>query len=366
MKEIRTPKQIKRTVQRENSVTNRDALLNAAKEEGIEGIELAALMGQAEHESDGFQTLIEHGEGKGKSYSGGGETYYGRGVFQLTHDYNYKKYGNHPEIRQYLNKNYGEDFKLEDHPNAVAIDPELSAKVAIAYWKEEVRPAVEKHANGDFGDTQVISAAINRPAGNTLDPNRSVKKTNKAYEDFDKNKSLESLVAIEDAHHQSMQNRVKGTEDRFNKTRKWAERLGLDPSKVFDKPIIEKDKFQEKIKLPPVPPVPPASTPAPPSSVPTEQTGASLSPEEEPGFLDTAKRYASKAYDTVSDTLFPSAEASPMPMNSEEEIPEFKMPETEEEIPEFKMPDTEPKKEEVFAPPRKETSKLKAGILGGL
>jgi predicted chitinase len=97
----------------------------------------------------------------------------------------------------------------------------------------------------------------------------------------------------------------------------------------------------------------PAQTPTPTSTPAQPQTG----------FLDKVKEYGGKAY----DTLFPSAEASPMPVNNEEEIPEFKMPETVEEIPEFKMPESEPQqREEVFAPPRKEMGKLKAGVLGGL
>jgi predicted chitinase len=255
---------------------NISLLREEAEKEGISGMELAALMGQAAHESGNFSTLREWGRGKGKKYDGGGTTYYGRGVFQLTHKYNYKKYGKIPEIKEYLDSKYGSNFKLENNPDTVATDPVLSAKVAVAYWKKAVRPAVKKYADGNFGDTQVISAAINRPAGNTLDPKRQVKKTNKAIAEHEKNKSLASMKAVDDAYLQK--GKVKGLEDRSNKTREWAERLGVDTSEEFSKPMFQKEQYQEQLKNKMVPSDLP---PAPPSTAPAEQTGASLSPEEE-------------------------------------------------------------------------------------
>lgn len=254
---------------------NISLLREEAEKEGISGMELAALMGQAAHESGNFSTLREWGRGKGKKYDGGGTTYYGRGVFQLTHKYNYRNYGKIPEIKEYLDSKYGSNFKLENNPDTVATDPVLSAKVAVAYWKKAVRPAVKKYADGNFGDTQVISAAINRPAGNTLDPRRQVEKTNKAIAEHQENKSLASMKAVDDAYLQNI--KIKGMEDRVNKTREWAERLGVDPSEQFSKPMFQKEKYQKQLKYK----MAPADLPPKPSPAPTEQTGASLTPEEE-------------------------------------------------------------------------------------
>ncbi|MGI8789151.1 MAG: glycoside hydrolase family 19 protein [Pyrinomonadaceae bacterium] len=65
---------------------------------------LAYMFATAHHETDRkFQAIEEYGKGKGKKYA---PRYYGRGLVQLTWDYNYKKMGqvfkvdllNHPEL----------------------------------------------------------------------------------------------------------------------------------------------------------------------------------------------------------------------------------------------------------------------------
>ncbi len=65
---------------------------------------LAYCLGTAHHETDRkFQAIEEYGKGKGKKYA---PKYYGRGLVQLTWDYNYAKMGkqfkfdllNHPEL----------------------------------------------------------------------------------------------------------------------------------------------------------------------------------------------------------------------------------------------------------------------------
>jgi len=74
---------------------------------------LAYMFATAHHETDRtFQAIEEYGKGKGKPYA----PYYGRGLVQLTWDYNYKKMGDR----------FGVD--LVDHPEK-ALDLDLAVKV---------------------------------------------------------------------------------------------------------------------------------------------------------------------------------------------------------------------------------------------
>ena len=136
-------------------------LLRVAKQEGIEGKELAAFLAQMSHETGQFQFRRELSGGreyygghtgpwtdaKGKTYT---TKYHGRGYIQLTHDYNYKKYGDM----------FGVD--LLNNPD-LAMDGDLAAKIAVAYWKSTVRPRVQRDG-GDYDNVFSHSAAINLPA----------------------------------------------------------------------------------------------------------------------------------------------------------------------------------------------------------
>jgi putative chitinase len=74
---------------------------------------LAYMFATAHHETDRkFQAIEEYGKGKGHSYA----PYYGRGLVQLTWDYNYKKMG----------ERFGVD--LFDHPE-LALDLDLAVKI---------------------------------------------------------------------------------------------------------------------------------------------------------------------------------------------------------------------------------------------
>ena len=134
-------------------------LLRVAKEEGIEGKELAAFLAQLSHETGNFQFRREL-SGGASHYGGGGPwtdakgntypaKYHGRGYIQLTHDYNYKKYGDM----------FGVD--LINNPD-LAMDGELAAKIAVAYWKSTVRPRVAREGGG-WDNVFAHSAAINYP-----------------------------------------------------------------------------------------------------------------------------------------------------------------------------------------------------------
>lgn len=120
------------------------SLRKFAEQQGIRGKELAAFLAQMAHESDNFKARVEYGGGK-DSYSGG-KRYLGRGYTQLTHDYNYKHYG----------KLLGID--LLNKPE-LAERPDVAAKIAIAFWKENVRPMV----GNKWDDVFLHSRAINYP-----------------------------------------------------------------------------------------------------------------------------------------------------------------------------------------------------------
>ena len=134
-------------------------LAKAARAAGFKGKELAAFMAQTSHESDSFNTLREYWgptaaqrgyEGRsdlGNNQPGDGKRFMGRGYIQITGRANYRDFG----------KIVGED--LITNP-ARAEDPNVAAKVAIAYWKNRVRPMV----NNDWDDVFLHSAAVNNPS----------------------------------------------------------------------------------------------------------------------------------------------------------------------------------------------------------
>ena len=132
-------------------------LIKAARANGIKGKELAAFLAQMSHESGGFRYRREISGGS-SHYGGGGPwtgpdgkshpaKFHGRGYIQLTHDYNYKKYGDM----------FGVD--LLNNPD-LAMEGELAAKIAVAYWNLSVRPTVK----GDWDNVFLHSKAINNPS----------------------------------------------------------------------------------------------------------------------------------------------------------------------------------------------------------
>jgi len=121
-------------------------LIRAALSAGIKGRELAALLAQTSHETGGFKWDRELGRGKGMGYSGG-DAYHGRGYIQLTHDYNYKKFGDKVGV------------DLLSNPDLLLSKPDLAAKATIDYWKTRVRPNVT-----DWNDAFQVSRAVNNPS----------------------------------------------------------------------------------------------------------------------------------------------------------------------------------------------------------
>ena len=104
------------------------------------------------HESDRFKAMQEYGSGAryegrtdlGNTKSGDGRRYKGRGYIQLTGRANYRKYG----------KMIGVD--LENNPTK-AEEPEIAAKIAIAYWNDRIK----RNVGGNFGNTQRVTKLIN-------------------------------------------------------------------------------------------------------------------------------------------------------------------------------------------------------------
>jgi putative chitinase len=107
-------------------------------------LRICHFLAQAAHETDGLRTLEEYGgpawyaryEGRrdlGNTEPGDGARFHGRGIFQLTGRFNYRRFGVLIGI------------DLEAEPER-AIEPAVSLAVAFAYWRER---AMEAAADAD-------------------------------------------------------------------------------------------------------------------------------------------------------------------------------------------------------------------------
>ena len=131
------------------------SLLSAAKTAGIKDTELAQFMAQMAHESGDFKYLQEIWgptsaqkgyEGRkdlGNTQPGDGYKFRGRGYVQLTGRANYRAFG----------AMIGAD--LENNPD-LASQPDIAAKLAIAYWNTRVKTKVR-----DFENTRFINGGFN-------------------------------------------------------------------------------------------------------------------------------------------------------------------------------------------------------------
>jgi putative chitinase len=134
-------------------------LHNAAKAAGLKGSELAQFMAQTRHESWDFSKMKEVGNKKrfakyekpsmakklGNKRKGDGELFKGRGFIQLTGRDNYTR------ASEQL---FGDD-RLVKKPE-LAGRPDIAAKIALWYWKNQVKPNVS-----NFNDTKEVTKAIN-------------------------------------------------------------------------------------------------------------------------------------------------------------------------------------------------------------
>lgn len=138
-----------------------------ALSQGINGIELAALLAQCSHESAGFTKFEEDipvgaknpafhfrqydikfnrptAIRLGNTKPGDGFRYRGRGYIHLTGRDNYRIFG----------KKIGQP--LEERPE-LAADPKIAAQIAVEYWKSRVQGRVT-----DFRDIEAVTKPINK------------------------------------------------------------------------------------------------------------------------------------------------------------------------------------------------------------
>ena len=149
------------------SVSGREAqILDVVLAEGMDVKEAAQFMAQAKKESASFTRMHEGDIGRNKhNYSGGGEirngvyyaTYYGRGPFQLTHDYNYRSFGEADGV--------GDEYI--DNPDLVA-DPEIGTRAALWFWDRRVRTIYQ----GDWDNTKGITRRIRGSSATWQERNR--------------------------------------------------------------------------------------------------------------------------------------------------------------------------------------------------
>lgn len=117
-------------------------------------LRICHFLAQAAHETDRFRTLEEYGgatyfaryDGRrdlGNAQAGDGARFHGRGIFQLTGRFNYRRYG----------ALIGLD--LEANPER-AKEPALSLAIAFAYWRDR---GCDKAADAD--DVAAVTKLIN-------------------------------------------------------------------------------------------------------------------------------------------------------------------------------------------------------------
>ena len=99
-----------------------DSVSSASKRFSVEEIESAVKSGDPRKI---FKVMYENRKDLGNTQPGDGYKYHGRGYLQFTGRYNYTEYG----------KMFGVDLK--NNPD-IAAEPEMAAKLAIAFWKHEV------------------------------------------------------------------------------------------------------------------------------------------------------------------------------------------------------------------------------------
>jgi putative chitinase len=136
------------------------ALISAGHAGGIKGVELAQLVAQCAVETAYFTAMKEKGGGLdfkkydpranprkakilGNTKPGDGARYHGRGYIQLTGRDNYKRAG------------LALKLPLEAQPEMVE-EPDIAARVAVWFWKSQVRPKVT-----NFHDTAQVTKPIN-------------------------------------------------------------------------------------------------------------------------------------------------------------------------------------------------------------
>ena len=108
--------------------------------------ELAHFMAQVKVETDNFKSLAEYGGGK-ERYDGG-KKYSGRGYIQLTHKYNYKKYGDMLGL------------DLVNQPDLL-LDPKIAARVSVASWKDYYWPNAKKISNRFRSLAAAVTKSVN-------------------------------------------------------------------------------------------------------------------------------------------------------------------------------------------------------------
>ena len=137
---------------------NEQVLLQTAKANGIQGIELAAFMAQMAHESENFKDMVEdnpnikkYATGRtaktlGNKSANDAERFIGRGFIQLTGRWNY----------EWMQKNLGIDLTSTWSAAHKASNPKIAAKIAVEFWKQRVRPNVT-----DFTNVAQVTKPIN-------------------------------------------------------------------------------------------------------------------------------------------------------------------------------------------------------------
>ena len=103
---------------------------------------------QLTYESGYFDSLVEYQAGRAKfghRYSGGGDKFFGRGLIQLTHDYNYKIIGDVIGVDLLNNRER-------------AAEPKIAGQAACGYWEY-----YGLSRSFEVGGIDAVTVAVNGP-----------------------------------------------------------------------------------------------------------------------------------------------------------------------------------------------------------
>lgn len=151
---------------RQSQVEGFEAILNFWEKEGYQDLRhLAYMLATAWHETARtMQAIEEYGKGRGRRYGRldpvTGEVYYGRGLVQLTWDYNYKKMG-----------------KILNRP--LYQNPSLALNLAVAVEIMFEGMLTRKSFKGDFTG-KALENYFNKKTNDPIGARRIINGTDKA------------------------------------------------------------------------------------------------------------------------------------------------------------------------------------------
>ena len=207
---------------------------SASKRFSVEEIESAI---KSKDPKEIFKVMYENRKDLGNTQVGDGYKYHGRGYLQYTGRYNYTKYGDMFDV------------DLKNNPD-IAAEPEMAAKLAIAFWKHEVpkhlRENVREAAKIINGGTNGMEARILRSQewGKVITPELILEMQQKTGQEKQQNTSQRDEKVAENE---------KKSQSKYEETQSMLQNLLNDTDGSYAKKLLanhpeEVASFNEKIQ----------------------------------------------------------------------------------------------------------------------